>query len=402
MRYRNKVAVVYLLGFFLDLINMFIASVAFPAMSESLHASVSALAWVSNGYIAGLTVAILFSALLTRFIGARRLFMLSLLLFSVAGLAAGFAGSLGSLITWRVVQGLGGGLLIPVGQALAWQQFKPHERAKISSAVMLVALLAPACSPAVGGLLVELLGWRWIFFVTLPLALLTLLLAGCWLKEEAKPAVSRRLLDLSLLKNSLLRFAMLIYLCVPGMFIGFSVVGMFYLQRMMGLTPAVTGALMAPWSLASALAISVTGRYFNRLGPRPLVMIGALLQAVGIVMLLLVTPSTPLAVLIVSFALMGAGGSLCSSTAQSCAFLTISNQAMPDASALWNLNRQLSFFIGATLLAFVLGLLQQVLPSLAAYRGTFILAAIITLFPLLGALRLDNQYTLQQLKQEQS
>ncbi len=171
---------------------MFIASVAFPAMAESLHASVSALAWVSNGYIAGLTVAILFSALLTRFIGARRLFMLSLLLFSAAGLAAGFASSLGSLIAWRVVQGLGGGLLIPVGQALAWQQFKPHERAKISSAVMLVALLAPACSPAVGGLLVELLGWRWIFFVTLPLALLTLLLAGCWLKEEAKPAVSRR------------------------------------------------------------------------------------------------------------------------------------------------------------------------------------------------------------------
>lgn len=98
MRYRNKVAVVYLLGFFLDLINMFIASVAFPAMAESLHASVSALAWVSNGYIAGLTVAILFSALLTRFIGARRLFMLSLLLFSAAGLAAGFASSLGSLI----------------------------------------------------------------------------------------------------------------------------------------------------------------------------------------------------------------------------------------------------------------------------------------------------------------
>lgn len=308
MRYRNKVAVVYLLGFFLDLINMFIASVAFPAMAESLQASVSALAWVSNGYIAGLTVAILFSALLTRFIGARRLFMLSLLLFSAAGLAAGFASSLGSLITWRVVQGLGGGLLIPVGQALAWQQFKPHERAKISSAVMLVALLAPACSPAVGGLLVELLGWRWIFFVTLPLALLTLSLAGCWLKEEAKPAVSRRLLDLSLLRNSLLRFAMLIYLCVPGMFIGVSVVGMFYLQRMMGLTPAVTGALMVPWSLASALAISVTGRYFNRLGPRPLVMIGALLQAVGVVMLLLVTPSTPLAMLIISFALMGAGG----------------------------------------------------------------------------------------------
>lgn len=400
MVYRNKVAVVYLLGFFLDLINMFIASVAFPAMAVSLQASVSALAWVSNGYIAGLTLAIPFSARLTRRFGARRVFIFSLVVFSAAAMAAGCANSAGSLIFWRVLQGTGGGLLIPVGQALTWQQFEPHERAKVSSAVMLVALLAPACSPAIGGVLVQSFSWRWIFFATLPVALLTLLLASLWLKDEPVAGGSSRLLHLPLLRNSLLRFAMLIYLCVPGVFIGVSVVGMFYLQRIAGMSPAMTGALMIPWSLASFAAICFSGRYFNRLGPRPLIITGCLLQAVGMLMLTGVTPETSASVVTAAFTLMGAGGSLCSSTAQSSAFLTIPYHEMPDASALWNLNRQLSFFLGTTLLACVLSALQHLFSPLLAWRGTFITAAAFSLLPLVAALRLNNQQTLHYLYQE--
>lgn len=251
MTYRSKVAVVYLLGFFLDLINLFIASVAFPAMSVDLHTSISALAWVSNGYIAGLTLIVPFSAFFSRYLGARRLIMFSLILFSVAAAAAGFADSLYGLVFWRIVQGAGGGLLIPVGQALTWQQFKPHERAGVSSVVMMVALLAPACSPAIGGLLVETCGWRWIFFATLPVAIITLLLAYLWLNADSTTVASARLLHLPLLADRLLRFAMIVYQCVPGMFIGISVVGMFYLQNVAQLSPAAAGSLMLPWSIAS-------------------------------------------------------------------------------------------------------------------------------------------------------
>ena len=109
MTYRSKVATVFLLGFFLDLINMFIASVAFPAMGRTLHASVGELAWVSNGYIAGLTLVLPFSAWLSQQFGARRVFLLSLSLFSLGALAAGMADSLISLVMWRALQGMGGG-----------------------------------------------------------------------------------------------------------------------------------------------------------------------------------------------------------------------------------------------------------------------------------------------------
>lgn len=401
MTYRTRVAVVFLLGFFLDLINMFIASVAFPAMGQALHASPSALAWVSNGYIAGLTLVIPFSAMLARLLGAKRLILLSLFVFSAASAAAGLASTLDSLIAWRVIQGLGGGLLIPVGQALAWQQFKPHERARLSSAVMLVALLAPACSPALGGVLVQTLGWRWIFFATLPVAALAFVLAGLWLRnEKPQQTLTRRLLHLPLLKDPLLRFSMLVYLCVPGTFIGVNVMGMFYLQSIARLTPAETGALMLPWSLASFVAITATGRYFNHTGPRPLIVLGCLLQAIGMGLLIGIGPDTPFTLPVLAFTLMGAGGSLCSSTAQSSAFLTIPHDAMPDASALWNLNRQLSFFLGALVLAALLSLAQRYLPPLTAWHDIFLFAAGVTLLPLLAVIRLNNAKVLRQLQQE--
>lgn len=400
MTYRSKIAVVFLLGFFLDLINMFIASVAFPAMARAFNTTPSALAWVSNGYIAGLTLVIPLSSILTRRVGPKRVILLSLLLFSAASVAAGLSSSLESLIAWRVVQGAGGGLLIPVGQALTWQQFKPHERARLSSAVMLVALLAPACSPAVGGMLVQAFSWRWIFFATLPVAIVTFALACAWLKTEPSPTNTTRTVNLSLLTDPLLRLSMLIYVCVPGIFIGVNVTGMYYLQSEANMTPAATGMLMLPWSVASFLAITATGRFFNRIGPRPLVVIGCLLQATGILLLINVGPAMLLPA--VAFALMGAGGSLCSSTAQSSAFLTMRPEDMPDASALWNLNRQLSFFAGALVLAQALSFMQDYLAPLAAWHWMFVFAAVITLLPVLYVYRLNNTQLLAQLQQEQA
>ena len=348
MTYRHRVATVFLFGFFLDLINMFIASIAFPAISRALAVSVSQLAWVSNAYILGLTVVVPFSAWLSERWGAKRLFLLSLGLFSLGALAAGLANSLSELILWRTLQGMGGGLLIPLGQALTWPLFQPHERAKLSAR---------------------------------------------WLNDTPRLVRPTRFLPLSLLADPLLRFAMLIYLCVPGMFIGVNVVGMYYLQRVTGMAPGAIGALMVPWSLASFAAITFTGRYFNRFGPRPLVVIGCLLQAMGIMLLLKIDADSPLALLILAFTLMGGGGSLCSSTAQSSAFLHTPAEEMPDASALWNLNRQLSFFAGSALLA----LLLRVFPPAYAWQGVFISAAVITLLPLLFCLRLNNRAIIHRL-----
>ncbi|PHM55427.1 LmrB [Xenorhabdus hominickii] len=285
MNYRVRVASVYLLGFFIDLVNMFIANVAYPDIGRQLNAPVSQLAWVSNGYILGLTLVIPLSSWLAKRVGSKRLFILSLIIFIIGtGCTAG-ASHIEQLIAWRVVQGLGGGLLIPVGQAMTYALYRSHERAKLSSVVMLVALMAPALSPAIGGVLVDNVSWRWVFLASLPLAFVALILAVCWLKSDVRATSAERLdfsdlisgclaltlillgltymgesdrlslgaallgsgialmcwyvrtslrktqplLNLRLIQKPMLQTAMLIYQLIPGIFTGVSLITMLYL-----------------------------------------------------------------------------------------------------------------------------------------------------------------------------
>ncbi|MGH2422055.1 MFS transporter [Pseudomonas canadensis] len=379
MTYRSKVAWIFLLGFALDLVNMFVATVAYPDIAHELHASVTQLAWISNAYLLGLTVIIPLSVWLAAVMGERTLIAASLLLFAGASMMVGQASSIETLIGWRALQGLGGGLLIPVGQAMAYRHFPAAERSQLTAQVMSVALLVPALSPALGGLIVDNVSWRWIFYANLPLALMTLLLTVLWIKPD-RPSSRRVPLDVGSIfqqtRSPMLRTAMLIYLCIPGVFIGTSLIAILYL-RGLGYDATQTGALMLPWALASALAIFLSKKLFNRCGPKPLLLAGMLLQCLGILLL-----NGP-ALIIPAYLLMGLGGSLCSSTAQTLAFLDIPAERMGHASALWNINRQLSFCLGAAALS-------ALLAALDSFAITFTMAAALTLLPLFAVLRLDT------------
>lgn len=439
MTYRSKVALVYLLGFALDLLNMFVANIAYPDIARELHASVTELAWIGNAYMLGLTLIIPLSVWLGARIGERRLILASLLLFGIASALVAQAGSIESLIGWRLLQGLGGGLLLPVGQALAYRQFPPAQRAHFTGVVLLVALMVPAVSPAAGGFIVQALSWRWIFYLNLPLALLAFGLGMFWLKAEKasteRPALDvvglllamtalsllliavsllsepatrlfgllglilsaavaalylrdgwrkpAAILDLQLIKNPSLRLAMLIYLCVPGIFTGTNLIAVLYLHQL-GFGAAQIGALMLPWAAGSGVAIMLGKRSFNRIGPKPLLISGMLLQCLGIVLLMRIEQSAG-ALLIIAYAVMGLGGSLCSITAQTLAFVGITPEKMAHASALWNINRQLGFCLGAALLSSLLGALGT-----QGFNDCFIAAALLTLVPMAAVLRFDS------------
>lgn len=458
MSYRVRVASVYLLGFFIDLVNMFIANVAYPEIGRQFNAPITQLAWISNGYILGLTLVIPLSGWLVRRMGAKRLFMLSLLIFMAGTLGVGASASVTQLITWRWIQGIGGGLLIPVGQTMTYALYRSNERAKLSSVVMLIALLAPALSPAVSGILVENLSWRWVFLVSLPLTVGALVLAGCWLKAD-NPANASEPLDLAglisgcaaltlilmgltwmgdadgvyqgvlmllagvitlagyvwdalrknqplinlhLVKDPLLQTAMLIYQFIPGVFTGISMLTMLYLQNQLGMHASFVGALMLPWSLASFAAISLAGKKFNQWGPRPLFITGCLVQALGIGMLALTDQTGDSIICLLAFALMGFGGSLCSSTAQSSAFIHISDNELADASALWNMNRQLSFCLGVTLVSLLFNLIADTgIATEHTYHLCFVIAACSAVIPVLCCLRIPNQKVISFLNREQ-
>ncbi|MFP3517380.1 MFS transporter [Pseudomonas sp. SIMBA_077] len=402
MAYRNKLALVYVLGFALDLVNMFAASIAYPQIGQTLHASVNQLAWIGNAYLLGLTLIILPSVWLAAVFGEKRLIVASLLLFTVASWCVAQASSIETLIGWRLLQGLGGGLLIPVGQAMVYRHFPVRERARLTSMILLVALLVPALSPALGGWVVESWSWRGVFYANLPLAMLALLLAGLWLKPEPRPD-SRPALSVSslasgarsmgsLMKSPLLRVAMLMYVCVAGIFIGTQVVSILYLHQL-GFSPTQTGALMLPWALASAVGITLSRVQFNRLGPKPLLLLGMSAQALGIG-LLTQLGSTNTWLAMVLYALMGFGGSLCSSTAQNTAFIDVTAERMGHASALWNLNRQLSFLLGPALMMAVFATFSTITSTPHAFALCFAIGCALTLAPLIPVLRLNTPHVL--------
>ncbi|MEB6336584.1 MFS transporter [Serratia rhizosphaerae] len=458
MNYRVRVASVYLLGFFIDLVNMFIANVAYPDIGRQLDAPVSQLAWVSNGYILGLTLVIPLSSWLAKRMGSKRLLMLSLGVFIIGTCGVAAAGNIGQLIAWRVLQGLGGGLLIPVGQTMTYALYRSHERARLSAVVMLVALMAPALSPAIGGALVDNVSWRWVFWASLPLAFAALILAACWLKPDAEAGAAERLdfsglisgclalslillgltnmgesgrlgvgamlllaglalmggyvraslrktqplLNLRLMQEPMLRTAMLIYQLIPGIFTGVSLVAMLYLQNQLGMHATLVGVMMLPWAIAAFAAISLTGKTFNQLGPRPLFIIGCLVQGSGIGLLSLTGSGDDVVLAASAYALMGFGGSLCSSTAQSSAFIQVDDTELADASALWNINRQLSFCFGVTLISLLLNVLLNMtgMPPARAYHLCFVLAAVSTVIPVLLCLRIANRSVILMLNQE--
>lgn len=457
MSYRVRVATVYLLGFFIDLVNMFIANVAYPEIGRHFQAPVSQLAWVSNAYILGLTLVIPLSGWLAKRMGAKRLFILSLMIFMLGSVGVAASLSILQLIGWRFLQGVGGGLLIPIGQTMTYALYRSHERAKLSSVVMLVALLAPALSPAAGGLLIESLNWRWVFLASLPLAVVTLSLAAFWLNADKPTEAAGRLdlvglisgcfaltlillgltslgesqsvhqgvlmlisgtivfsgyvgnalgksqplINLHLIKDPLFKTAMLIYQFVPGVFTGVSMITMLYLQNELGMHAAFVGALMLPWSIASFIAISFTGKRFNSLGPRPLFILGCVVQALGIALLATTGHSASAMICVIAFCLMGLGGSLCSSTAQSSAFLYIPDGQLADASAIWNINRQLSFCLGVTLISLLFNLLANSgISDDRAYQLCFVIAACSSVVPILCCLRIANRNVLFTLNQE--
>ena len=391
MAYRTKIAAVYLLSFALDLVNMFAVSIAYPQIGVDLQASVSQLAWIGNAYMLGLTLIILPSVWLAAVVGEKRLLLISLGVFTAATWGVAQATSIETLIGWRLLQGLGGGLLIPVGQAMVYREFRPHERARLTSVILLVALMVPALSPVLGGWVVEATSWRWVFYANLPLALIALILTQCWVRpvtQSARPAPVRLATLAHLLKSPLLRVAMLTYLCIPGIFIGTQLVSILYVHQL-GYGPAQTGALMLPWALASALGIALSRYRFNRWGPKPLLLAGMSAQALGIALLILLQDG-PLWLPMALYALMGFGGSLCSSTAQNTAFIDVPADHMAPASALWNLNRQLSFLLGPALMMGLFSALSSITSTSHAFALCFAIGAGMTLVPLIPALRLNT------------
>jgi EmrB/QacA subfamily drug resistance transporter len=182
------------LGSFMVLLDSTVVSVATPTLAARFGASLSTVAWATTAYLLTLSLVIPLSAWALERFGGKRVWLGAITVFCLGSLLCGTAWSIGALIAMRVFQGLGGGLIQPVGQALIGRTVGPRQMARVMSVLSVPMLLGPVLGPVVSGLLIDDAGWRWIFLINLPLGVLAFALVRRTV--PAQPAQPGHRLDL--------------------------------------------------------------------------------------------------------------------------------------------------------------------------------------------------------------
>jgi len=163
IEHKYIVAIVAVFAIFMELLDTTIINVAIPTLAREFNVtSASQIQWVITGYLLSLAVFIPVSGWAGDRFGTKRVFMFALATFSAASLLCAFAQNVEMLVAFRVVQGVGGGMLSPVGFSMVWRAFPPEERSKAAGIMVVPASVAPASGPVVGGLILKYLEWEWI------------------------------------------------------------------------------------------------------------------------------------------------------------------------------------------------------------------------------------------------
>ena len=193
-----KLAAILLVGAIAGLLDTTVVNVGLDAVARGLHTTVASTQWVMTGYLLSFGMVIPLNGWAIARFGAKATWLTSLAVFLAGSIACGAAWNLGSLVVFRVIQGLGGGMLLPVLTTLLIQAAGGRSLGRLMSAVSLPAVVVPIAGPVVGGLIVSNLSWRWLFYVNVPICLVALMLAWRGLPAStAVPAAVKPRLDLT-------------------------------------------------------------------------------------------------------------------------------------------------------------------------------------------------------------
>src|SRR6476661_9733678 len=168
---------VVIVGMIMSILDTTIVNVALDTLSKDLHAPLSQVQWVVTGYLLALAAVIPVSGWAARRYGAKRVYLVSLVLFTLGSAACGLSNSIEALVAFRVLQGIGGGMIMPLAQLIMAQVAGPRRMGRVMGVVSMPAMLAPILGPVIGGIILQNLHWSWIFFVNVPIGVIAFIAA---------------------------------------------------------------------------------------------------------------------------------------------------------------------------------------------------------------------------------
>ncbi|HEY7294303.1 MAG TPA: DHA2 family efflux MFS transporter permease subunit, partial [Dehalococcoidia bacterium] len=197
--YKWLVAIVFMFGLFMDILDSTAVNVAIPRLEADFHAPLSTVEWAVTGYLLSLALFIPGAGFLSDRFGTKRTFLTAVGVFVIGSALCGQARSIEQLVAFRFLQGVGGGMMTPVSTAILSREFPGEERAKASALISIPWILAPITGPVLGGYLVTYASWRWIFYINLPVGIIGFVLGFLVLREHKEPYAQGRFDVLGLL-----------------------------------------------------------------------------------------------------------------------------------------------------------------------------------------------------------
>ncbi len=202
-----KIAGVVVLGAIMSILDITVVSVALPTFQSEFNATYAEVAWTMTGYTLALATVIPLSGWAADRFGTKRLYMLALLLFTAGSVLCATADSIEQLVAYRVLQGLGGGMLMPLGMTIMTRAAGPERIGRLMAVLGVPMLLGPIGGPILGGWLIEAASWHWIFLINLPIGLIALVYAQIVLpKDDPKPSESFDFVGMQMLSPGLALF----------------------------------------------------------------------------------------------------------------------------------------------------------------------------------------------------
>jgi EmrB/QacA subfamily drug resistance transporter len=442
---------VVICGAVMTILDSTIVNVAIDRLADAFDSRLAAIQWASTAYLLAIAAVIGLAGWAVDRFGTRRVFMGAVAAFAAGSLLCGLAWSVESLVAFRVLQGLGGGLVMPVGMTILAHAAGPDRMGRVMAFVGVPMLLAPALGPVLGGALLDSVTWRLIFFINLPVAAVALVLAARVLPKAATTKTARLdvlglallspgltalvaglttsigplaigagvlligafvlharrapdpLIDVGIFRDRVVAAATATTLLFGAAFFGSLLLLALYYQLARGLSATATGAVLAAQGVGAMLTMPVAGKLTDRVGAGLVVRAGIALVVLGTLPFAFVAEDVPAALLVGGLFLRGAGMGATLMPAMAAAYQVLPPAAVARAASALEIAQRAGATLGIAVLAVILqhGLATRgfhgaiddapAAAAIPAAAHTFLWALVLTVLALAPALLLGRR-----------